>query len=89
MRTRNALWNESQIELYAADIVYIFKRGNMLAAFPNNSINITYQVKNSAYAEGTKLCNVLQANDCVTVTNGNISINLIGEAKLYEVVKSS
>lgn len=76
------IWNLSTVQRYADDNFYAFTRGNVLACFTNTygiSRTITYHEFNN----GDKLCNVLDSNDCVYVSDGNIYINMGEDPKIY------
>ena len=82
LRKKIKLWNYDIIQRYADNNFYAFTRGNVLACFTNtNSLQrkITYH----NFKNYDKLCNILDDNDCVTVSSGNIIINMNGYPKIY------
>ena len=82
MRKKVQIWNFEIIQRYADDNFYAFSRGNVLACFVNvKSLErtLTYHGCNN----GDKLCNLLYDGDCVTVSNGQIKINMGDYPKVY------
>ena len=82
LRKETKIWELNIIQRYADDNFYAFTRGNVLACFTNTNYLqriITYHEFN----EGDKLCNVLDTNDCVTVSGGSININMGDYPKVY------
>ena len=82
MRKDVQIWNYEIVQRYSDDNFYAFSRGNVLACFTNNSglqRTITYH----SFNVGDRLCNVLDTNDCVSVTDGGISINMGSDPKVY------
>ena len=84
-RKNNQIWNYNWVERYAASNFYCYSRGKAMMAFSNTDSNIMYWVSYHPYAVGDVVCNVLYANDCVTVTTQGVPIYLDGgECKLYQ-----
>ena len=82
LRKSQSIWNHDLVQRYADDNFYAFTRGNVLACFTNvNSLQrtITYH----EFSEGTTLCNALSDGDCVTVSGGDININMGDYPKVY------
>ena len=82
LRKQVNIWNLNIVQRYADDNFYSFTRGDVLACFTNsNSLQrtITYH----EFSEGDKLCNILNENDCVSVSGGNININMGDYPKVY------
>lgn len=86
-RKKAQVWNSPQVQRYADDTFYAFTRGTTFVAMtnvgqggPDQSRSITYD----AYPEGTKLCNLFDTSDCVTVNNKQFTVTLQGgESKVY------
>ena len=82
LRKKVEIWNLGIVQRYADDNFYSFSRGNVLACFTNTGSlqrTITYH----AYNEGDKLCNILDTDDCVSVSGGAININIGEYPKVY------
>lgn len=79
--------SEIQVQRYAADNFYSFSRGSVLVCLTNTggssvSVGITYLP--STYTEGTTVCNVLDASDCVTVSGAKLQVTMTnGLPKVY------
>jgi alpha-amylase len=83
LRTGAQLWSKPQVQRYADDHFYAFTRDNVLALFTNTDDNISRTITYHSFTEGTKLCNVLDTNDCIYVSGGKINVSLNGEPKVY------
>jgi hypothetical protein len=46
------------IEKYAQDNFYAFQRGDMFVALTNKHDNVSVQVPNSGFSNGTVVCNI-------------------------------
>ena len=82
LRKQVNIWDLTIMQRYADDNFYSFTRGNVLACFTNsNSLQrvITYH----EFSEGDKLCNILNDDDCVSVSGGQIIINMSNYPKIY------
>jgi alpha-amylase len=82
LRKSKKIWNYQITQRYADDNFYAFTRGDVLACFTNVKScqrTITYH----SFKNGDKLCNALYTGDCVTVTNGQIPINMGDYPKVY------
>lgn len=87
-RKQAQVWTNSQIQRYSDNSFYAFTRGNTFVATTNvgsggqqQQRSITYH----PYPNGTKLCNVFQCGDCVTVQNAAFSVTLVsGYPKIYD-----
>jgi len=83
-RKQTQFYNEEQIQRWSDDTFYAFTRGQYFFAFTNTqgtqqARNITYQ----PYSDGTVLCNLFYATDCVQVENGQFPVYLNnGEVKI-------
>ena len=82
LRKKVKIWNFAITQRYADDNFYAFTRGNVLACFTNVKSS-TKVLDYHGFNEGEKLCNVLYKGDCVTVTNGKITINMGDYPKVY------
>jgi len=86
-RTRAQLWNYPQVQRYSDDHFYAFTRGTTFVALTNggsNQAQITRSITYHPYADGTKLCNLLYPEDCITVAGGKFSVYLNnGEFKVF------
>eukprot|EP01100_Stratorugosa_tubuloviscum_P000829 TRINITY_DN1186_c0_g1_i1.p1 TRINITY_DN1186_c0_g1~~TRINITY_DN1186_c0_g1_i1.p1 ORF type:complete len:461 (-),score=187.26 TRINITY_DN1186_c0_g1_i1:105-1487(-) len=76
--------NYSQIQRYSTHDFYAFTRGNTFVAITNQQYTLSYTITYHPYSEGTRLCNVLSTNDCVTVQNNSFKITMTnGLPKIY------
>lgn len=83
-----AVWENAQVQRYSDDTFYAFTRGNTFVAMTNvggggasQSRPITYH----PYPNGQRLCNLFDCNDCVTVANGEFTVQLdAGVGKVYD-----
>ena len=82
LRKKVKIWNYSITQRYADDNFYAFTRGNVLACFTNVKSS-TKTLDYHGFKNGDKLCNVLYNGDCVTVTNGKITVNMGDYPKVY------
>ena len=76
------IWNYDIIQRYADQNFYAFTRGNVLACFTNIK-NIERKITYHEFNEGDLLCNILDENDCVSVSGGSIVINMKDYPKIY------
>ena len=82
LRKQVNIWDLSIVQRYVDDNFYAFTRGNILACFSNtNSLQRT--ITNHEFSEGTKLCNILYDGDWVSVSGGNLNINMGDYPKIY------
>ena len=82
LRKKVEIWNLEIVQRYADDNFYSFSRGNVLACF-TNTISLQRTITYHAYNEGDKLCNILDTDDCVSVSGGAININMGEYPKVY------
>ena len=82
LRKKVKIWNYEIVQRYADDNFYTFTRGNVLACFTNN-FSFQRKITYHEFKENEKLCNILDETDCVTVSNGNIIINMRNYPKVY------
>ena len=75
LRKRVKIWNYEIVQRYADDNFYAFTRGNALACFTNN-FSFQRKIIYHEFKENENLCNILDETDCVTMSNGNIIINM-------------
>jgi len=78
---------EPQVQRYSDDQFYAFTRGNVFVALTNVGANGQQIVRNITfhpYDNGTKLCNLFFATDCINVTNNSFVVYLNnGETKIF------
>jgi len=82
LRKQVSIWNSPVVQRNVNDNFYAFTRGKVLACFSN----IAYSkrtITNHGFKEGDKLCNILYDNDCVTVSGGNLNIEIGYYPKVY------
>jgi alpha-amylase len=85
-RKNHQIWNYSWVERYCAQNFYAYSRGQAMMAFSNTDNNQMFWVSYHPYQVGNVVCNVLAANDCVTVTSQGVPVYLDGgECKLYQL----
>ena len=82
LRKKVNIWNLKIVQRYADDNFYAFTRGNVLACFTNVK-SLQRTISYHEFKNGDKLCNVLYDGDCVTVSNGEIKINMGDYPKVY------
>ena len=82
LRKSKSIWNQEIVQRYADDNFYAFTRGDVLACF-SNADYFTRTITYHSFSDGTKLCNVLYDGDCVTVSGGNINIEMGDYPKIY------
>ena len=82
LRKTYNIWNYAIVQRYADDNFYAFTRGKVLACFVNvKSLQRTLDYH--GFNNGDKLCNILYNGDCVTVSNGKITVNMGDYPKVY------
>ena len=85
-RNRIQIWNLPQVQRYADDQFYAFTRGNYFFAFTNQDGNFSRNITYHPYSNGTKLCNIYDKNDNVTVNNGQFNVSMgSGNFKIFEI----
>jgi alpha-amylase len=85
LRKSHEIWNKPQIERYLDNEIFVFSRGFVTVAVTNRDTTQTRQVTFHPYSEGTQLCNIFYASDCVKVEGGKFQVTLVGgEPKVYE-----
>ena len=82
MRKKVQIWNYGIVQRYADDNLYAITRGNVLACFMNVQSS-QYKITYHDFKGGDKLCNVFYDEDCVTVSERAININMGDYPKLY------
>lgn len=82
-RASTSYYNEEQIQRYADDDFYAFTRGKVFAAFTNKDYQVSRSITYHPYTDGTRLCNIFNPSDCVTVSNKIFQVILSnGETKI-------
>ena len=82
VRRNYKVYDQDFVQRYADNYFYAYTRGNVLIAV-SNVMSLQRSISYHPYSEGDKLCNKLKDGDCVTVTGGEIYINMEGEPKIY------
>ena len=82
VRRNYNVYDQDFVQRYADNYFYAYTRGNVLIAV-SNVMSLQRSISYHPYSEGDKLCNKLKDGDCVTVTGGEIYINMEGEPKIY------
>ena len=82
LRNSTSIWNYSIVQRYADDNFYAFTRGDILACFTNTN-SLTRYITYHEFKDGDILCNILYDGDCVTVSEGSITINMGNYPKIY------
>ena len=82
LRKKVKIWKSSIVQRYADNNFYAFTRGNVLACFTNVH-SLTRKITYHDFKDGDKLCNILRDNDCVTVSDGSITINMGEYPRVY------
>ena len=83
VRVNKKIWNTELIQRYADDVFYAFTRGDEVLVCVTRGESCSRSITYHSWADGTKLCNVFDTSDCVTVTGGAIAINMGQEPKIY------
>ena len=82
LRKNVTIWNYNIVQRYSDDNFYAFTRGDVLACFTNTNYlqrTITYH----SFNDGDILCNIIFNNDCITVSDGKIPIEIGTYPKVY------
>jgi len=89
-RKQAQAWLYPQVQRYADNQFYAFTRGQTFVALTNGGSKqpqITRTITYQPYPNGTKLCNLFYASDCITVQNGQFEVYLNnGECKVFSPV---
>lgn len=90
LRTSSSIWNTPQVQRFADNDIYAFTRGNIFAAFTNRDFDINKTITYHPYPNGSRLCNIFDNKDVVTVNNNQFNISLRGgNFKVYNLCTSS
>lgn len=78
-RKSHEISSQPQIQRYSSTNFYAFSRGDVLVCLTNSggsdvSVTLTY----IPYENGVTVCNALNMDDCITVTNGSLSVTMNG-----------
>ena len=82
LRKKVSIWDLEIVQRYADDNFYAFTRGDVLACFTNNN-GVKRTITYHDFKDGDKLCNILSSDDCVSVSGGNINIEMGDYPKVY------
>ena len=82
IRKDKKTYNQKLIQRYADEYFYAYTRGNVLIAVSNVK-SLERTISYLDYNNGDKLCNKLSSDDCIVVENGEITIKMEGEPKIY------
>jgi alpha-amylase len=88
----SAIYNEQQVERYVDDQFFAFTRGMVFVATSNigNGQGLSRTITYHPYTDGTKLVNVLDSSDTVTVNGGRFTVNIKGGMpKVYHPTASA
>jgi len=88
-RKKAQVWQSPQVQRYSTNNFYAFTRGQVFVGVTNagSGSSVSYPITYHPYSDGTKLCNVLASNDCVTVANKQFQCTLQnGMPKIYAPV---
>ena len=84
-RNNKQIWNLPQIQRYADDKFYAFTRGEYFFAFTNQDYDFSVTIGYHPYSNGTKVCNIFDANDNITINNNQFTITMgQGNFKIYQ-----
>lgn len=75
-RKKEQIWQYNQVQRYVDDSFYAFTRGTTFVAVTNSAQQQQRPITYHPYADGTKLCNLLDASDCVVVQNQQFSVSV-------------
>jgi len=79
-----------QVQRFADEHIYAFSRGPVFFAFTNSHDEQDRRITYHNYPEGTTLCNIFHAGDCVKVEGGSFSLVLKdGETKIFVPLTNS
>lgn len=84
VRKQQKIWNSNQVQRYSSNNFYSFSRGNVLICLTNSASTTSVFLSYLPWSNGQVVCNSLNANDCLTVSNGGITVTLeYGLPKVY------
>ena len=91
IRKSHQVWAQPHIERWCDDTFYAFSRGDVLIALTNQQGTQHRDVTYHPYKAGQKVCNLMIAGDCVTISQDNkFGVTLVnGEVKIYYPATSS
>ena len=81
-RKDTEFYKEDTVQRYADEQFYAFTRGKKVLVCLGNGSQVDRTITYHPFTNGDKLCNVLQDNDCVTVSGSGISVT-VNEPKVY------
>ncbi len=82
-RKAHKVWLNKYVERFADDKIYAFSRGPTLVCVTNTKEKAVAVIK-KPFPNGSKLCNVYNARDCVKVKNGELKVTMTGgQPKIY------
>lgn len=89
-REKTQWFKYEQIQRYSDAQFYAFSRGSSLFVSTNQKNQVAKTITYHPYKNGDVICNIFWYNsDCITVQNGQFTVNLSnGESKIY-VMKGS
>lgn len=77
-------WSHPHEERYVLSNFYAFTRGQVLICLTNKWDQVSVEITYHGFKDGTKLCNIFNGGDCVTVQGGKIPITLQNhDTKVY------
>jgi len=82
VRRTYKLYEAKLIQRYADEHFYAYTRGNALICV-SHSFNMNRRINYHDFKDGDRLCNKLKEGDCVTVSGGEINIDMDGDPKVY------
>lgn len=85
VRKQQKVWNSSQVQRYSTTNFYSFSRGDVLVCVTNSGgSTVSYRLTYLPWSNGQVVCNALNSNDCLTVTDSAVTVTLdSGLPKIY------
>lgn len=92
-RKAEAIAAAAQVQRYASTDFYSFSRGSMLVCLTNSDgggeeVSVTLTYLPDELVEGQRVCNALDPADCLTVSEGSLTVTMTGGLpKVYTLIK--
>ena len=84
-RKESKFYNEDTIQRYADSEFYAFSRGKKMLVCLTRGISVQRTITYHSFDIGSKLCDLLDPNDCITVNSDGINVKLGQDPKVYVI----
>lgn len=84
-RKESKFYNEDTIQRYADSEFYAFSRGKKMLVCLTRGISVQRTITYHSFDIGSKLCDLLDPNDCITVNYDGINVKLGQDPKVYVI----